>query len=94
MVPVLIVGALFALPALAGAPDPSIFEASSRSTNVSVPGDLYYSWRTPAGWSAAVPIASLNSAGSELMPRLHPDGDTLYYTTAPPGGHARIETAN
>ena len=71
-----------------------IFEASSRSTNVSVPGDLYYSWRTPAGWSAAVPIASLNSAGSELMPRLHPDGDTLYYTTAPLAGHARIETAN
>jgi hypothetical protein len=71
-----------------------IFEASSRSTNVSESGDLYYSWRTPAGWTAPVPIASLNSAGSELMPRLHPDGDTLYYTTAPLGGHARIATAN
>jgi DNA-binding beta-propeller fold protein YncE len=71
-----------------------LFEASSRSTNVSESGDLYYSWRTAAGWTAPVPIASLNSAGSELMPRLHPDGDTLYYTTAPLGGHARIATAN
>ena len=71
-----------------------IFEASSRPTNVSVSGDLYYSWRTPAGWTAAVPIKSLNSSGSDLMPRLHPDGATLYYTTAPIGGHARIATAN
>jgi DNA-binding beta-propeller fold protein YncE len=71
-----------------------ILEASSRATNVSASGDLYYSWRTPAGWTAAVPIASLNSAGSDLMPRLHPDGETLYYTTAPMGGHARIATAN
>jgi hypothetical protein len=71
-----------------------IFEASSRSTNVSASGDLYYSWRTPAGWTNPVPIASLNTAGSELMPRLHPDGDTLYYATATLGGHARITTAN
>jgi hypothetical protein len=71
-----------------------LFEASSRSTNVSESGDLHYSWRTAAGCTAPVPIASLNSAGSELMPRLHPDGDTLYYTTAPLGGHARIATAN
>lgn len=71
-----------------------IFEASSRPTNVSVSGDLYYSWRTPAGWTAAVPIAGLNTAGSDLYPRLHPDGHTLYYTTAMKDGHARIETAN
>ena len=71
-----------------------IFEASSRSMNVSEAGDLYYSWHTPAGWTAPVPIASLNSAGSELMPRLHPDGVTLYYTAAALGGHARIVTAN
>ena len=67
-----------------------IFEASSRPSNVSVSGDLYYSWRTPVGWTAAVPIEGLNSDGSDLMPRLHPDGNTLYYTTAPIGGHARI----
>jgi len=71
-----------------------IFEASSRPTNVSAAGDLYYSWRTPAGWTAAMPIESLNSGGSDLMPRLHPDGDTLYFTRAPIGGHARIATTN
>jgi hypothetical protein len=71
-----------------------IFEASSRSTNVSESGDLYYSWRTPEGWAPAIPIVSLNSAGSELIPRLHPDGRTLHYTTALLGGHARIAIAN
>jgi DNA-binding beta-propeller fold protein YncE len=71
-----------------------LFEASSRPTNVSSSGDLYYSWRTPAGWTAAVPVTSLNSGGSDLMPRLHPDGDTLYYTTAPMGGHAHIAAAS
>jgi len=64
-----------------------IFEASSRSTNVSNSGDLYYSWRTPAGWTAAVPVNALNSHGSDLMPRMHPDGNTLYYATAEMGGH-------
>lgn len=67
-----------------------IFEASSRPTNVSTPGDLYYSWSTPAGWTAATPIEHLNSRDSDLMPRLHPDGETLYYTSAPIGGHARV----
>jgi len=71
-----------------------IFEASARPTNVSVSGDLYYSWRTPAGWTAAIPIADLNSAGSDLVPRLHPDGNTLYYTTASIGEHARIANTN
>jgi hypothetical protein len=67
-----------------------IFESSSRPTNISNAGDLYYSSRTGDGWSKAVPIESLNSEGSDLMPRLHPDGQTLYYTTAPIGGNARI----
>jgi Tol biopolymer transport system component len=67
-----------------------IFESSSRPTNISIPGDLYYSARTDDGWTEARPITSLNSEGSDLMPRLHPDGKTLYYTTAPLGGHARI----
>lgn len=69
-----------------------IFEASSRSTNISISGDLYYSWHTSAGWTAAVPVERLNTRNSDLMPRLHPDGETLYYTTAPIGGHARIVT--
>jgi len=71
-----------------------IFEASSRPTNVSMPGDLYYSWRTPGGWTSAIPINQLNSADSDLMPRLRPNGEILYYTSAPIGGHARIVTAN
>jgi len=67
-----------------------IFESSARPTNISIPGDLYYSPRTGDGWTEAVPIKRLNSGGSDLMPRLHPDGNMLYYTTAPLGGHARI----
>lgn len=43
-----------------------IFEASSRPTNVSIPGDLYYSWRTPAGWTAAIPVEQLNTPDSDL----------------------------
>jgi hypothetical protein len=67
-----------------------LFEASSRSTNVSVPGDLYYSWKTAAGWTAAVPVWQLNTKGSDLLPRMHPGGDTLYYTSAAIGGQAAI----
>lgn len=69
-----------------------IFEASSRPTNVSTPGDLYYSCLTSSGWTHATPIEQLNSRNSELVPRLHPDGETLYYTSAPIGGHAKILT--
>ncbi len=69
-----------------------IFESSSRPTNVSVPGDLYYTWQTAAGWAMPVSMQSLNTSGSELMPRLHPDGLTLFYGTAPIGGHARTDS--
>ena len=71
-----------------------IFEASARPTNVSVPGDLYYSFRTVDGWQEAVPIKALNSEHSDLMPRLHPAGRTLYYTVARLGGHARVASAS
>ncbi len=76
-------------------PDESelIFEASSRSTNISAAGDLYYSWKTPTGWTSGTPIDQLNSSGSDLLPRLHPNGETLYYTTAPIGKHATIKAA-
>ena len=67
-----------------------IFESSSRPGSRSKPGDLYYSHRTPAGWAPAIPLEHLNSIDSDLLPRMHPDGKTLYYTTAPIGGHARI----
>ncbi len=74
--------------------DELIFEASSRASNVSVAGDLYYSWRSAAVWSAAVPLESLNTRGSDLMPRFSHDGKTLYYTTARMGGHASIVAAD
>ena len=67
-----------------------IFESSSRPGNRSKSGDLYFSRHTPEGWAPAIPLESLNSTDSDLLPRMHPDGETLYYTTAPIGGHARI----
>ena len=70
-----------------------MFEASSRPGNVSVPGDLYYSRRGPGRWAPALRVKSLNTTSSELMPRLHPDGKTLYFTRAPIGGHAGFEVA-
>ena len=67
-----------------------LFEASARPSNVSVPGDLYYSWWTQSGWVAAMPVSQINSKGSDLLPRMHPDGNTLYYTSAAIGGHAKV----
>jgi hypothetical protein len=71
-----------------------LLEASSRPTNVSISGDLYYSRLTSSGWSPALPLTELNSAGSDLLPRLHPDRQTLYFTRAPVGGHASISSTN
>jgi hypothetical protein len=71
-----------------------LLEASSRPTNVSGSGDIYYSWLTPSGWSPALPVTELNSAGSDLLPRLHADRQTLYFTRAPIGGHAGITSTN
>lgn len=70
-----------------------IFEASGRPGNVSTPGDLYYSLRGEAGWSPALPLSKLNTSGSDLLPRMHPDGKTLFYTSAPIGGNAHVATA-
>ncbi|MDJ0653098.1 MAG: hypothetical protein QNJ40_03015 [Xanthomonadales bacterium] len=73
-------------------PDESemIFEASSRPTNLSVPGDLYYSRQNNGGWHPAVPLTSLNTTHSDLLTRMHPDGVTLYFTQAPLGQHAEL----
>jgi hypothetical protein len=67
-----------------------LLEASSRPTNVSVSGDIYYSRLSPSGWLPAIPVTELNSADSDLLPRLHPNRQTLYFTRAPIGGHAGI----
>lgn len=58
-----------------------VFEASERSGNVSVSGDLYASMKDAAGrWLPAVPLHDLNGAGSELNPR--PLGDDLVYASS------------
>jgi Tol biopolymer transport system component len=67
-----------------------LFEASSRKTNLSTPGDLYYSRNSTAGWSPAIPVTQLNTRGSDLMPRLAPDGTSLYYSSAEPGGKTEL----
>lgn len=60
-----------------------LFESSGRPTNVSPRGDLYVSRRgVGGGWSTPLPLARLNTAASELAPRLSPDGVWLYFSTS------------
>lgn len=58
-----------------------IFEASRRRQNRSPSGDLWISHRRAHRWSAAVPLSTINTEGSDLAPALSPDGRTLYYTS-------------
>lgn len=67
-----------------------MFESSSRPTNVSVPGDLYLSVHTSAGWSPALPMARINSSDSDLMARLSLDERRLLFTRASRGAHAGV----
>ncbi len=69
-------------------PDESllVFEASGRALNRSIPGDLYLSLRDGEGWRPPVPLSALNTTGSDLMPKLSPDGATLYYASSGPTG--------
>lgn len=46
-----------------------IVEASSRPTNRTIPGDLYFSELVGDRWTAAVPLSTLNSDSSDLMAR-------------------------
>ncbi|MDX1395038.1 MAG: hypothetical protein R3195_11630 [Gemmatimonadota bacterium] len=65
------------------APDESfmVFESSGRALNRTLPGDLYISFRE-AEWTPAVPAASINTPGSDLLPRVSPDGSTLYWASS------------
>ncbi len=67
-----------------------VFEASSRPTNLSIPGDLYYSWQSATGWVPAVPLSDLNSTGSDLLARAGPAGQQFVFTRAPLGGNASL----
>ena len=58
-----------------------IFEASSRPSNVSVPGDLYISFARGDTWTSARPLAALNTTASDLAARLSPDGQWLYFAS-------------
>lgn len=58
-----------------------IFEASRRPENRSPSGDLWISHRRGHHWSAAVPLSTINTEGSDLAPALSLDGRTLYYTS-------------
>ncbi len=46
-----------------------LFEASHRTTNRTIPGDLYIARSEADGWANAVPLSLLNTNGSDLMPR-------------------------
>lgn len=65
-----------------------VFEASHRSTNLSVSGDLYLSRKTAEGWSQPVHLSRLNTEGSELMPRFL--SDTVMNYASSSEGDARV----
>ena len=59
-----------------------IFEASGRAENKSPYGDLYISYRQEDGpWSQPINLEALNTTGSNLMPRLSPDGRYLFFAS-------------
>jgi Tol biopolymer transport system component len=71
------------------APDDSymIFESSGRVEGNSESGDLYVSRRDRRGnWQKPVNLQSLNTTGSDLMPRFSPDGRQLYYVSSGAAG--------
>lgn len=59
-----------------------VFEASHRESNLSIPGDLYLSRKTPSGWSPSIPLSRLNTSGSELMPRFLSNTEMTYASSA------------
>lgn len=57
-----------------------VFESSGRPVGLSGAGDLYLSRRENEAWAPAVHLkAPINSVGSDLSPRLSPDGRELYF---------------
>jgi len=54
--------------------------------NVRISYDLYWSRKTPSGWTKPVHVpGGVNTANHERAPSLSPDEKTLYYTTWPFG---------
>lgn len=59
-----------------------IVEASSRPTNRTIPGDLYYSEMVAGDWSPLLPLSTVNTDGSDLMARWISDTEILYASAA------------
>lgn len=67
-----------------------VFESSGRSEGLSGAGDLYMSQRVNGTWAPAVHLkAPVNSASSDLSPRISPDGRELYFASTR-GGHLQM----
>jgi len=68
-----------------------LYEASERALNISVSGDLYLSLRDASGqWLPSRALSEINSAGSELNPRVI--AGRLVYATATKGGLAELKS--
>lgn len=48
--------------------------------------DIYFSTRTPRGWTRPLPLQEINSEADEMGPDLSPDGVTLYFYSNRAGG--------
>ena len=64
-------------------PDTSylVVEASGRKDALSSNGDMYLYRRNEGRWSAPVSLGHVNSTGSDLLPRLSPDGQHIFFTS-------------
>lgn len=68
-----------------------IVEASGRPDAKSSNGDLYVHRLGSGSWEAPIALDHINTTGSDLMPRLSPDGETVYFTSTMSAGAADAE---
>ena len=58
-----------------------VLEASGRADAMSDSGDLYLHRHENEQWTPPAPLQHINTTGSDLMPRLSPDGEHIFFTT-------------
>ncbi len=58
-----------------------IVEASGRPGAKSSNGDMYLHRMGTSGWEPPIALDHVNTTGSDLMPRLSPDGEFVYFTS-------------
>jgi len=68
-----------------------VVEASGRPGAKSSNGDLYLYRKAENGWESAVPLSHVNTTGSDLMPRLSPNGRNFLYTSSGMAGSKDTE---